>query len=394
MDLALTFTALGALFLVGLAADLLGRRTRLPRVTLLLGLGILAGKSGFDVIPAETEALFEFLSVAALSMVAFLLGGGLTAKKLRKMGAEILWISIVIVIVTIALVAIGLIVIGVPPALALVLGALACATDPAATQDAIRQAGVAKRFGTKLKGIVAVDDAWGLVAFSLIIVLAKGMNGSVDFTILRHAVWDIGGALVLGLAVGLPGAYLTGRLSPGEPQQAEALGIVFLTAGLSLWLNVSYLIAAMVAGLVITNRARHHKRAFHEIELIQWPFMILFFILAGAALELDKLVQIGLVGTGYVILRIVARMVGGWLGARIGDSPTHERPWFGPALLPQAGVAVGMALVASAEFPQHADMILTLTIGATVLFEIVGPAATMFAVRRVDASSPGNDGHL
>jgi len=383
MNLDLTFTTLGVLFLLGLAADIAGRRTRLPRVTLLLGLGILAGRSGLDLIPAQTEALFEFLSVAALSIVAFLLGGGLTAKKLRLMGSEVMWISILIVLATIVFVSLGLIALGTPPTLALILGALATATDPAATQDAIRQARGAKPFGDKLKAIVAIDDAWGLIAFSLVVALAKGLNGAFDLTVLIHAAREIGGAVILGVAIGLPGAYLTGRLTKGEPQQAEALGIVFLTAGLSLWFDVSYLIAAMTAGMVITNRARHHKRAFHEIKLIQWPFMILFFILAGAALEIEKLATLGVLGLAYVILRIVGRGVGGWLGATMAHSPRPERAWFGPALLPQAGVAVGMALVAAREFPAYADTILTLTIGATVLFEIIGPVATLISVRRV-----------
>ena len=116
--------------------------------------------------------------------------------------------------------------------------------------------------------------------------------------------------------------------------------------------------------------------------------MILFFILAGAALDISKLWQIGALGSGYVTLRVLARFVGGWLGAKLGRAPKAEAPWFGPALLPQAGVAVGMALVAATEFPAIADTVLTLTIGATVVFELIGPAATLIAVRRINAPDP------
>ena len=394
MDLPFTLIALGALFLAGLAADVVGHRTRLPRVTLLLGLGVLAGRSGFDLIPAEAGIWFEFLSTVALSMVAFLLGGGLTARRLAASGREIMVISLAIVVVTQALVAAGLWLIGAGAGLAVILGALACATDPAATQDAITQSGAKGGFAGKLKAIVAIDDAWGLIVFSLAVVAAHALNGALHLSLLADAAWEIGGAAGVGLLIGLPGAVLTGRLEPGEPQQAEALGVVFLTAGLSLWLGVSVLIAAMVAGAVIANRARHHKRPFHEIEHIQWPFMILFFILAGASLEVGKLAEIGLIGAGYVVLRVLARIAGGWLGAAIAGAPRAERAWYGPALMPQAGVAVGMALVAAGEFPAIGETVLGLTIAATVIFELTGPFATMYALGRVDAASLSADRDL
>jgi NhaP-type Na+/H+ or K+/H+ antiporter len=394
MTEAAAFILLGALFLVGLAADELGHRTRLPRVTLMLALGLLAGRAGFGWIPEEAHGWFSFLSTTALTMVAFLLGGSMTVANLRSHGREILWISVIIVVVTFFLVATGLWLLGIPLPLALLLGAIACATAPAGTQDAIRQTGIESAFAEKLKGIVAIDDAWGLIVFSLAIVAAQSLTGHVDFDLAGDVVWEIGGSVVLGVVIGLPGAVLTGRISPGEPLQAEALGLVFLTAGLSLWLELSFLIAAMVAGAVIVNRARHHTRAFHEIERIQWPFMILFFVLAGASLEVEQIAQIGVLGAGYLGLRIVARIVGGWAGARLGGSAVHERAWFGPALLSQAGVAVGMALVASQEFPEYAEVILSLTIGATVVFELLGPVGVVVALRRVEAASKSGEGTL
>lgn len=112
---------------------------------------------------------------------------------------------------------------------------------------------------------------WGLLAFSLIVVVVGMLNGHAGAGALADAAREIGDGVALGAAIGLPAAYLTGRLSKGEPLQTEALGIVFLTAGLALWLDVSFLIAGMTAGAIIVNLARHHARAFHEIEHIQWP---------------------------------------------------------------------------------------------------------------------------
>ena len=132
MRLDLVFLTLGALFLIGLAADQLGRRTRLPRVTLLLLAGVLVGRSGLDLVPNEAAHWYEFLSVAALTMVAFLLGGALTRRNLAAHGSEIVIISVSIVVVTLTVVTAGLVAVGVPLGLALVLGAIATATAPAA----------------------------------------------------------------------------------------------------------------------------------------------------------------------------------------------------------------------------------------------------------------------
>ncbi|MAU51509.1 MAG: sodium:proton antiporter [Roseovarius sp.] len=385
MEAAPLLITLGALFLAGLGADAIGRRTRLPRVTLLLGCGVAVGGSGFDLLPEELRAFYDVLATMALTMVAFLLGNALTLDKLRLHGREILWTSVLIVLSTLALVTAGLWLIGVPAPIALLLGAIATATDPAATQDALRQAGGQGPFPDLLRGIVAIDDAWGLLAFSVAAVIATGLAGAMEAMLLAEALWEIGGALGLGVLIGVPAALLTGRLERGEPQLTEALGVVFLTAGIAIWAGVSFLLAGMAAGAVVANLARHHERAFHEIEHVQWPFMILFFVLAGASLQLHALADLGLIGAAYVALRSLARVAGGWLGGALSGVPAPERRCLGVALLPQAGVAVGMALVAVQAFPAHRDLILTLTIGTTVIFELIGPAATLWAVRRVAA---------
>jgi len=376
--------ALGLLFLTGLAADQLGARSRLPRVTLLLICGLLAGSAGFDLIPESLAALYPIISVIALSMVAFLLGGELSLRTLSGHGRAIVVISVMVVLVTQLTVSAGLAMIGMPLAAALMVGALATATDPAATLDVIRQGRASGDFPRRLKGIVAIDDAWGVLLFGLVAVLAGAVEGNGSaHGMLGGALVEIAGSVALGLAVGLPGASLTGRLSGGEPLRIEALGLVFLTAGLSLWLDLSYLIAGMTAGAVIVNLAHHHKRAFREIEHIEWPFMIVFFILAGASLDLSALWAVGPLLMGYVALRVLGRVLGGWAGAALAATARGERPWYGPALLPQAGVAIGMALIAGDLFPQYADMITALAIGATVVFELAGPLAAAYALRRV-----------
>ncbi len=383
MEIYALFLTLGGMFFVGLAADRIGQRTAVPRVTLLLLCGLAIGH--FELLHETIASANEFLSITALTFVAFLLGGSLRIADLKVIGRRVLAISLAIVAVTVAGVSAGLMAFGVDPGLAIIIGGIAAATDPAATTDVIRQSGFEDDFTLTLKGVVAVDDAWGLLAFSL--CLSFALSGATDpatngeFSFAR----EIFGALGLGVVIGFPGAYLTGRIGGGEPLQIEALALVFVTAGLALWAEVSFLIAGMTAGAIIVNVATHHDRAFHEIEHIQWPFMVLFFLLAGASLDVAALREVGLLGLAYIALRTVARFAGGWLGAWIGNTPVAERRFYGPALLPQAGVAVGMALIAARAMPDIADQIIALTIGTTIAFELFGPVLTLWAVRRVAA---------
>jgi Kef-type K+ transport system membrane component KefB len=384
MEPHLTLIALGALFAAGLFADVIGRRVHVPRVTLLILLGVAAGPLGLDLLPQQLHTVYELLAAVALTMVAFLLGGALSLARIQRHGKKILAISISVVVITALSVSGGLIALGVPVVVALVLAGVATATAPAATLDVIRQFGTKGEFAQTLEGIVAIDDAWGLIAFSLLLIVANVLAGNGAHISVLHGLWEIGGAVMIGVAVGFPAAYLTGRLRPGEPMQAEALAVVFLCAGLSMWLSVSFLLAGIVAGLIVVNFASHHTRAFHEIEHVEWPFMILFFILAGASLHVAAWGEMTATILGFLALRTLARFAGAWIGARLVGAPPEYGRWMGLAMLPQAGVAIGMALVAGDHFPALRDVILSVTIATTVVFEIAGPFATRLALSRTD----------
>ncbi len=391
MDHAILFIAFGALFMGGLAAEHIGRLTRLPRVTILLLVGIAVGQSGLDLVPPEARAWFEPMTVASLTMVAFLLGADLTRDNLARHGRAILAISLAIVLGTTVIVWAGLVAVGMDSGVALLFGAIATATAPPAVADVIRQTGIQNGFTETLTGIVAIDDVWGVMVFSLCLALVAPSADWAGPAI--TALHDIGGAVLLGVLIGAPSAYLTGRLKPGEPQMIEALGVVFLTAGLALWLEVSFLIAGMTAGAIIANFARHHDYAFNETERVELPFLLLFFLLAGATLEIGALVSVAGWAAAYVVLRILARIVSGWLGAVAGGVPMPERPLYGPALMPQAGVAVGMALVATEVMPGQEALIVPVIIASSVVFDIFGPPVTAFAVRRASEKAPDTIRH-
>lgn len=383
MDLHLLFLSLGGILLVGLVTDELGRRTRLPRVTLLILFGVIIGPSGLDLLPDQFAEWYEILSATALTMVAFLLGSHLSLASLRRSGKVILVVSAIVVLLTSLMIWGGLIALGSSFLMAVLLAGIGTATDPAASQDVIRQTGAKGPFTKALLGIVAIDDAWGLIVFSLLLVIAKAVSGGNFDDILWNAVRELGGAVLVGGMIGFPASYLSGRIRPGEPMQLEAVGLVFLCAGFAIWLDVSFLLSGMIAGFIIVNFAHHHNRPFHEIEHIEWPFMVFFFVLAGASLQVSGVADIGLVGMGYIVLRILGRLIGGWIGCRLAGCPPCHKHWIGLALMPQAGVALGMALVALDHFPAIGDQLLAITIGTTIIFEVFGPILTLLALKKV-----------
>jgi len=389
----LVLITIAGLLLAGLGVELLGRRIRLPRVTLLVLLGIIAGPSGLALLPAQSGDWYPLLAAVALVMVAFLLGGRLTRRTLLREGRPVLMVSGAAVIVTAIIVFIGLTAIGIDPILALLLAGISTATDPAATADIVGKAGERRAFGRILLGVVTIDDAWGLIVFSILLAIADAFSGNDPGGSLTIALREIGGAAVIGVAIGVPAAYLTGRLERGEATRVEALGIVLLTGGVALFFDVSFLLTAMIVGLVIANLARHHTRPFHEIQNFQWPFMLLFFVLAGASLDVAMLPAIGLVGIGYIVLRTAGRLVGGWLGASLAKMAPVERRWMGATLMPQAGVAIGMALVAAESFPAYSDIILAVAVGSTVVFEVAGPILTRIAMDRTGAAESAAPKH-
>lgn len=380
-DLTGMILLLGLVLLVGLTAELLGRHTPLPRVTLLIIAGVVLGPSLLGwLVPAGTQ-WFTVVSQVALTMVGFLLGGHLTGRNLKRHGADVLALSFAVVAVTAALVFVAAWLLSGDLGLALLLGALATATAPAATTDVVRESGAEGPFTETLLGVVAVDDVWGVLTFSLLMAAVALLNGGDGMAVVAHGAWEIGGALGLGVVLGIPAAFATGRVSLGDPTLAEALGLVFLCLGAARWLEVSFLLAAVVMGAVVANLASHHKRPFHAIEHIQWPFMLVFFLLAGAALELEALPAVGWLGAAYVVARVAGRLLGASAGARWRAMRAGTGLWLGVALLPQAGIAVGMALVAAQRFPERADVLLSVVLASTVVFEIVGPPMTRLALR-------------
>ena len=387
-QMAIDFITLGAMFLLGLGADVIGRRTAVPRVTLLVLCGLAFGPAGLAWIPAQDSRVFDMVGSVALVMVGFLLGGKLRLRSLRQHGRRVMQLSLGVVVMTVLCVALVLGLLGYPWPVVLVLAGIATSTDPIATIDVLEREPVSAELADTLRAVVAIDDAWGLVAFSLLAGFAVGLNGGGDTLVyLGRGLLEIFGAIGLGIVLGVPMGTLSGRIKPGEPTLVEALGIIFLAGGLAMLIGVSYLLTSMVLGMVVSTVGRHHRYAFHEIEHVEWPLMVLFFIMAGASLQVNSILVVGGLGLGYVLLRIVGRWLGGIVGLWGLDSGIVARGWVGLSLLPQAGIAMGTALLAGQYLPEYRQIIITVAVSASIVFELIGPPITALALRRLSGRS-------
>jgi Kef-type K+ transport system membrane component KefB len=356
---------------------------------LLILSGLAVGPAGFNLLPEEMlREWFPLLTTVALSMVGFLLGQKLSFRELRSHGKVVMGITIGETTGAVLAVVGVLLYLGVHPVAALLLAGIAAATAPAATFDIVRESGVSGDFPDTLLAVVALDDAWALLLFSLVLAIASALNGdSSPMTATMQGIGEISGSLLFGAALGVPMAYLTGRIRPGEPTLAEAMGFVLLGGGIATWLDLSPILCSMVMGSMVASLARHHERPFHAIEGIEWPFLILFFILAGASAHPQALLAVGGITFAYLVFRCAGSYAGARVGAAWAGADRTTRRWIGLCLFPQAGVAMGMVLMASQRFPEFADLVLPTILASTVIYELVTPVITRRALLANQAES-------
>lgn len=377
----------GGLFLISLVMSPIAAAFNIPRVTLLILSGIALGPQGLNMLNGLSETWFPFIADITLLIIGYLLGARLTKEYLQRYIGGVLTASIVITFTTVAIVAGGLLLAGFSIEVACLLGAIAAATDPAATLDVVNQRARVSSFGNLLEGIVAMDDIIGLLVFSLVLAalgLTNGHNGL--WQPIQHMLWDIFGAIALGALIGAVLAYLLNKRNPSKSVIVESLGFIFLCGGLAISLEVSFILSAMSMGLVVVNRANATADHLHEIEELEQPFLVLFFVMAGATLNIEAGTAIGIAGLLFIGLRTFGRYIGGCL---LPATPQlkGQRRWLGVSLLPQAGVAMGMALVGANAYPEHSEILLSVAIAATIVFEIVGPIIISIALNKTEKHS-------
>ena len=218
MNHATDLLLIGGTLLLALAAHGIGQRIHVPRVTLLLLLGALAGPELLDLLPAGADDHFGFITQLTLAMVGFLLGERMAVKNLSE-GREAVIVSLAVTLVTAAFVAVAVWLVTRNLPAALLLGSIATATAPAATLDTLKEAGANGPLTRLVFQVVAIDDAWGAILFSICLVGAQLLlgEGGTGLSTLGVGLLDVGGAVLLGTVLGLPMAWLTVRLRPGQP---------------------------------------------------------------------------------------------------------------------------------------------------------------------------------
>jgi len=380
--------SLGTILLLGLASGKIIRKLRAPVITAYLLLGILAGPFAFNLVSPSILNASGIISFAVLGFVAFSMGQNFEFDSFKKIGKQVLWISALGACVPWVLVCAGfMIIFNQPFHIAIIYGAIASATAPAATVLVTREYKAKGSFTETLLAAVAIDDAWCLIIFAASLALAKavesiGATNAALITAAMHAVMEIGAALLLGWIM----AWLLGYLSRFASSQQEllifTLGFVFLTTGLAIHFNISVLLANMFLGAALVNIHKVSFKFFDTIRQIDAPLYLLFFVLAGANLEIDILPAVGAIGIAYIIIRSLGKIAGGFLGGLLSQSPPRIRNNIGLALLPQAGVALGIALITKAQFPQAGNLIFSIIVATTVIYEIIGPIFTKFALSR------------
>ncbi|MCK9222383.1 MAG: cation:proton antiporter [Limnochordia bacterium] len=378
--------AAGALIVLGLFGGKLIGKIRMPSITGWIIVGLLLGPSFLNIVSTNIASELQPIEGLALAVIAFAIGGELTVSSLRKLGGSIITITIVQMMVTFGSVLVVTYLISESLPLALTFGAMSAATAPAATIAVLHELKAKGPLTRTLLAVVALDDAFTIVLFGVVMSFVEAMVGgnSINATSLLAPLLEITFSALLGIGVGIVGVLVLDRLRHKEDVLPFVIGLALVVAGLAQRLNLSLLLAAMVTGSVIANFSRKPRTVFETLESVEQPIYILFFALAGAKLQLSALQEVGLLGIGYVLARSIGKLAGNYLGGLLAHAPDSVRKYLGFAMLPQAGVAIGLAIVAVERFPQFGGVIMTTTLAAIFVYEVIGPVGAKYALVKAD----------
>ena len=383
-----TILGFGFILLAGLFSARLINKIGFPAVTAYLLLGIFIGPSVFKLIPKDVIVASGLISSIVLGIIAFGIGQNFSRDNFRKIGKSVIWISVLEacgawIFVTLVF----LIILKQPFYLSLLFGAISSATAPAATVMVIREYRAKGNFTDTLLGVVAIDDAWCLIIFAISLAISQSIYAHMLATfflikVFLNSILSIFGAFILGGIVATLLTYLSRHLRTQTELLIFTLGFVFLNIGIAIWLKLSVLLANMFLGAILVNINKSSFNFFDSLKTVESPLFLLFFVLAGANLEIVILSKLGLIGLAYLIFRVVGKVIGASLGARISHASQSIKRYLGLALIPQAGVALGCALIAKNDFPQVGSMIFTTIVATTVIYELVGPLCTKYALQK------------
>ncbi|MGD8837891.1 MAG: cation:proton antiporter [Desulfobacteraceae bacterium] len=373
--------SIGVLYLLAIGAGRLSAAIGIPRVTGYLIAGIAAGPSFSGIL--GLPALFTHKQLHALApvhdiilgLIVFTIGGSFSLRTIRKIGSKLFRISTFDVGFTALFVGFGTALVGASPIEAAFLSAMSITTAPAATQMVIRECQSEGQLTDTVLPLIVINNLVAITAF----IVIKNSDLSADVSFVRALV-EVFEPLVLGAIMGVVIAIMDQRLTRQVERQILVLASVAVTTGAAMLLDVFPMLAVLFAGMVAVNATPNRKRILADLSEIDYPLYVLFFIMAGAELHLESLVHMGGIGLAYVVMRAMGKYFGCRLGAGAARSSLTIRNWLGPAMLAQAGLAIGLANILAREWPGPGGALQTVVLASVVVFEMVGPLLTRLAL--------------
>lgn len=397
-----TMILLGVVLILGILSSTFLRRAKIPKVVGFILVGIVLGPSVLGIVHEEFLEASRAIIDVALAFIAFLIGGSLRWSRIRNLGRTIFSIAFfeaegAFIMTSAVLYATFPLLLENPTSLAnwqfysvlsLVLGAIATATAPAAVLATIHEVRAKGSLTTTILAVVAVDDSLALFNFILVGSLSGVILGfeHVGMTeVLIGGALDIGGAVLLG-AVSAGALMLIEARIPGRSSKSIlTLGVSILVFGLAKEMGQDGLLAVMMLGIVFANFCESFDEVYEELsEHLEEIIFTLFFVLSGAHLDFHILSSVPLLTFVYVSARITGKMSGAYLGAALSTEESTIRRYTGLALLPQAGVAIGLALSFSSgpHLEEFGRILLNVIIAAVAVNELIGPVMVRYALKR------------
>lgn len=370
----------------GLLGARIARRFNLPNVTGYLIGGLFLGPSFLNVIGVEEIPIVNFVNELSLSAIAFNIGGEFLVSTIKKLGKDIFIITIFEVVGVVSIVfGVMYFIAGQPMVFSLIVASMSAATAPAGTLMVIRQYRAKGPMTNAILPIAALDDALGIMVFGLALAVAKFSQGHVSggtLAMIAAPFIEIFLSLFVGVLIGLVLSRITNKIKSQEELAIFVVLAILLAPAVAMVLPVSSLLVSMTMGAVYINLARQPSRTFTTLNGLMPPMNVLFFAFAGASLDLSILANIGLLGIMYVGARLVGKVAGTSLGAKVTKSDPILVKHLGWALLPQGGISIGLSMIVRNELPELASGIVTLILFSVLVFEIMGPIFAKMAISK------------
>jgi len=390
---------IGASLFLGFIGGKSTERIRAPHVVGFILIGALLGNLAPNVFDTATLDSLDVISLLALSFIGFDVGGEMAFKVLRTLGKTILAIAILESTAAFAVVTIAVYLYTNTLYIALIFGALASATAPAATVDVLREYRASGPLTSTLFAVVAIDDAVAIIIYGFASAFAKVLlaKGTLSLAgILVGPLSEIIGSLILGFILGTALHIMITKIHDKTELLILTLAFILLTTGTATTLHLSLILSNMAFGMTLINLSTYgDKRAFDAVSGISQPVYILFFILVGARLNVGLLPEMGVLGIIYIVFRSAGKVGGSFLGGRLTSTPEAVRRYIGLGLLSQAGVAIGLSIQAWHEFQAFGPegyklglLAINVIAATTFVFQIVGPPLTKIAIFRAGEAQP------